>query len=515
MTPGERFKNWIESLSEAWKDRLRGWMASWVQRGINSLIDEIEPGTSLGVEKILHGIRDDPNTPADIRDLISKVTAPGHPLPLLLVIPLAVILFIPTLFSVAQPLANLLRYKEENILRTLRLDPITIVNLYRRFGDKYPWLFNDLKDQGTSDDRIDALLDATLFYPGPADLIRWQAREVFEPEMVRKYGLDDEFGGIDLEPFHKAGMTDEQTLNYWRAHWEHASWMQIVEMLHRGLLEEQDVYDWFRLVEIPPYWRDNLIKTAYTWPTRVDVRRFYDLQTIDEARLREVYSGMGYRGQNLEDYILWTKIYVRLPDLIARWKNGWISLDDVKTALVGYGMKAEAAQELIETKVKVTEPTETTEVKKLTIAQIIRWVKLDEDARREPGIELIQDLEYTRAQAEFIMEGYLGEMGSPETFEDFKNLTQKYRQAAGLGARAMPEELKQLADQVVKLAKEVESLKGSIADEEAKLIGVEPLPVEATKQRDKLRRTLHRTEAELARVKTDYEAKLLEWRKGV
>jgi len=34
MTPGDRFKNWIDGLSLAWKERLKGWMASWLGFGI-------------------------------------------------------------------------------------------------------------------------------------------------------------------------------------------------------------------------------------------------------------------------------------------------------------------------------------------------------------------------------------------------------------------------------------------------------------------------------------------------
>ncbi|GAH56541.1 unnamed protein product, partial [marine sediment metagenome] len=36
--------------------------------------------------------------------------------------------------------------------------------------------------------------------------------------------------------------------------------MQIIEMLHRGIITEQDVKDWFPLVEIAPFWAENLIK---------------------------------------------------------------------------------------------------------------------------------------------------------------------------------------------------------------------------------------------------------------
>ncbi|GAI33122.1 unnamed protein product, partial [marine sediment metagenome] len=32
-----------------------------------------------------------------------------------------------------------------------------------------------------------------------------------------------------------------------------------------------DVWEWFRMVEIPPFWRENLTKLIWEIPTRVDV----------------------------------------------------------------------------------------------------------------------------------------------------------------------------------------------------------------------------------------------------
>ncbi|GAI97695.1 unnamed protein product, partial [marine sediment metagenome] len=156
----------------------------------------------------------------------------------------------------------------------------------------------------------------------------WQAREVFEPEMVEKYGLLDEVELIERDLFYKVGMSDEMIENYWKAHWQHASWMQIVEMRRRELITDADVWEWFRMVEIPPFWRDNLIALIWEIPTRVDVRRWYDMGTIDETELRSIYGRRGYHGKDLDNYVIWTKVYVHFPDLMSRYKNGWITLEE-------------------------------------------------------------------------------------------------------------------------------------------------------------------------------------------
>lgn len=292
-------------------------------------------------------------------------------------------------------------YQEQ--YRTQLLDLNSIITAWRRDPEKYKLYLDDLKKQGFDDDRIEALKFATQAFPSLQDVIRFYAREVFEPDMIERYGLGSELPPYKGTLFEKLGVPSEVASMYWMAHWEHASWNQIVEMLHRGLLTEDDVYEWFRLVEIPPFWRDLLIKTAYTWPTRVDTRRFYALGTIDDARLREIYMGMGYREQNLEDYILWTKVYTKFPRLTKKWEAGQITIEDIKSTLLGWGMTNEGADELIANEIDVTEPEATTEGKNLTKTEVYKAVK-EGEITFEEGVDLVMLLGYTRATAELLVE---------------------------------------------------------------------------------------------------------------
>lgn len=142
------------------------------------------------------------------------------------------------------------------------------------------------------------------FYPGPADLVSFQAREVFEEDAVRRYGLDAEFEKLDLSAFHKAGMSDEQIRWYWRAHWQHPSWTQVQEFLHRGKMTEEEVEEWFRLVEIPPFWRQKFIETSYNPYTRVDARRMLNLGVIDRGEVKRNYLDQGYNEEKAENMTL-------------------------------------------------------------------------------------------------------------------------------------------------------------------------------------------------------------------
>ncbi len=512
MTPGERFKNWIDGLSEAWKDKLRGWALRTISEGVKQFLEADEPEAIDNVGDMIARLRANPNTPPEVLAQLKRIEGGSSWFMIVIVIIMAVQMLIQTTSTLWVPTQKQMSHVEERAAQTFRLDPAAVITAWRRDKPTYLKYFDDLRDLGWSDDRIEALKFFTLFYPAPADLIRWQAREVFEPEMIKRYGLDSEFEAIEKEPFYKAGMTDEQILNYWRAHWEHASWQQVVEMLHRGLMDEDEVWDWFRVVEIPPFWRQKLIDSAYTWPTRVDVRRWWDMRTIDEAELRRLYSGMGYRGDNLDNYMLWTKVYTAFPDLIARWKNGWITIDDVKRELTGLGMPAARVEEMIQTKIKTVGPERVAKERDLTKTDIVKGVKNDVISWSE-GVELLVDLGYSEDEADYILKINIEALtGSPANMQEFKDITQRYRKAVGLPSQPVSAELMARAGELVKLTGEVKALAEAVEAEKKTLIDADTLPEEATKKRDELQVALHRAEAELFRVRTDYNALVAQWR---
>lgn len=147
------------------------------------------------------------------------------------------------------------------------------------------------------------------FYPSPTDLVMWQAKEVFEPDAIKKYGLDEEYDLIQKEAFYKAGMDDDQIRNFWRAHWQHPSLTMIYNLLHRGLITQEDVYEYYRLVEIPPYWRDKLTTMSYPPYTRVDTRRMYEMGVLTEEQVLRNYRDLGYDEEKAANMTQFTVAY--------------------------------------------------------------------------------------------------------------------------------------------------------------------------------------------------------------
>ena len=512
MNPGDRFKGWIDGLAASWKDRLRGWMASWVVGGMDSFLGGNEAEAIDLVHETLNKVREDPNLPPDIKVLIDKLQAGTQPLPVIIIVVLAAFMIIPMITSMSQPLGRLLEYAQDRLFRSARLDPMTVITAWRRDSATYNKFFDDLRELGWTDERIEALKFVTEVRPSPQEAISLMAHEAFEEGMVAKYGLDDEFEGLNFDYLATLGITKPTAKLHWRGHWQHASFNQVVEMYRRKLITKDDFSEWFRVVEIPPFWRDNLIEVSHAWPTRVDVRRWWDMRTIDETELRRLYEGMGYHGVNLDNYILWTKVYVAFPDLLARWQKGWITLDDVRSELTGLGMPAARLEEMIQTKIEAQVQEPINEGKKISQTAIIKWVKEAPTERWEQGVDLLMDLGYNEASARFIMEAYIAGMGSPETYQDWKVLTQGYRKAVGLPSKPVSAELLKAASELARATSEVETLREAVKAEQKELIDSDAIPAEAAIKRNEIRTALFRAESELSRIQTDYNILVARWK---
>ncbi len=280
-----------------------------------------------------------------------------------------------------------------------------------------PGVANDARRRGIIDDDVwskqyeragftkesaDRIFQQSEFYPNPQDLINWVAKEVYEQSAIDRYGLTDELDQVDPEPFRKGGLNDEQLRNYWIAHWQHPPWTVIREMLFRTDLTEEDVNRWFRLIEIPPFWRDKYTKIAYEPFTRVDVRRMWDLGVLDDGETVDAYKELGYTQEKAEQLLLFTKLFERLPELKARYRNNHIGIDDIESALQGWGMEPERIPPVLESIAKAEKPERTARQRDLTRAQVIRMASqkiLTEGQART----LLMRSGYDRTEADLVL----------------------------------------------------------------------------------------------------------------
>lgn len=325
-----------------------------------------------------------------------------------------------------------------------RLAPFEVITAWRRRHEPEFWA--DLKDQGWNDERIEALKKITEVMPTPEDLTTWMAHEVFEPDMREKYGLDDEWEAVEATEavehwFERIGMPMEVAKNKWRAHWVHPALGTVFTLLHRGLITEQDMYDFYRLVEIAPYWRDKLTEISWDIPNRIELRmmtRYLGLgKDYITGMLEKVGLAEEYRG-DVADFMI--AMGVR-TDLATRYRNRWITSDELWTEITETGLSSTIAEKLYKWIVKNEAPQRVEETRALTRALIIKGVK-KEVIDRNVGLELLmRHQNYAFAEATFVLDVELGALGSPETPLEFRQLVEEYRASQGLEFKEIPQEV--------------------------------------------------------------------------
>jgi len=152
-----------------------------------------------------------------------------------------------------------------------------------------------LARQGYRPEDIPLLMETAWALPSLSDLIRMMVRDVFNEAVVARYGYDEEYPAEVEEWVKKQGMDPKWAKYYWRAHWELPSPTMAYEMFRRKLITLEDIDTLLKIADYPRFWREKMVQLAYELPTRVDVRRMYDLGVIDERRVYEFYTQLGYR----------------------------------------------------------------------------------------------------------------------------------------------------------------------------------------------------------------------------
>jgi hypothetical protein len=212
-------------------------------------------------------------------------------------------------------------------------------------------LIERLRENGLTDDRSNELKNLYDVVPPLSDLIMMLAKEAFEEDQVQKFGLDDEYPS-QVEQWAKIhGLNPPWPRRYWRAHWNHASPGQVLDMLHYGLLTEADVYEYYRVVEIPTYWRDKLMEISYLPYARVDIRRMFEMGVITMEQVYQNYRQGGYdhdHATKLTSFALKLKNEsgrdLTAAEVLKGLKAGFLEREDVVAFLVGMGYDSNEAE---------------------------------------------------------------------------------------------------------------------------------------------------------------------------
>jgi hypothetical protein len=446
MPISDRIEATLESWSTKWNARLKSWLGSVLGWGIEVFADALAKSLARRTGPVLDQLLTMEKLPPEVKTMLQEAkTVPGEGAASLLAGLGGRITGAATTDFLGAFMREL-SYEVNRKIPTVQPDPLSLIAMGRRKGwakdvtlswmrnhgwgttwgtelydltevrfpsqvvgpvwlhDKARWekYWDDVRANGVTEDRIELLKEELVKYPSPAEAVRWMAREVFEPEMAAKYGLDDEFDKIDLDFMGKVGITPEIAKNHWRAHWEHASWSQVVQMLHRGALTEQDIYDWFRLVEIPPYWRKGLTATMWELPGRVEARMLAQYGLVDKPWLVKLLESDGLAKEYRD--VVADMMLVRgiRTDIQTRYAKGWLNAQGVRQEIETYGLSEGIATRLYQWIVKNGAGDRTSGEKDISKTEIVKAYK-QAQIDHEEAVQMLVDLGYDELEADFIL----------------------------------------------------------------------------------------------------------------
>lgn len=234
----------------------------------------------------------------------------------------------------------------DNLLKTAKtvLSTQEIMSLYWRGNIDDVRRDELLEKAGIVGEEHDLLLHLFERIPGIQDLIQMSVREAFNDDVAREFGYDEDYPPEFGEFAEKQGYSEDWARRYWRAHWELPSPGQGYEMLHRGLLTEDNLQLLLRARDIPRFWRERLIQMSHRLLTRVDIRRMHDLGVLDDQDVYEQYRKQGYTDLDAKRMTLFTVKFnmererdLSRSQIETAYEDGTISRSDAEDFLQNIG----------------------------------------------------------------------------------------------------------------------------------------------------------------------------------
>ena len=260
----------------------------------------------------------------------------------------------PSIMSAANPYWRIVEQETEKNAHSGLLDTGTLIRAWWRKVIDESKVDDTLLREGFDEEEIKAIKEAMLYYPSPTDFIRFATRDVFREDIVEKYGYDNEWDKIEKgikEYVEKAGINLDVLKWYWRAHWVLPSPQMAYEMLHRGIITQDDIRELLRISDYAPNWIEKLIAISYSPITRVDLRRLYQIGVIDEDRLLKGYKELGYNEEDARLMTEWTKLEYAQKDkdltkteILRNYRIGQCTREEAKKMLMELGYDGDEAE---------------------------------------------------------------------------------------------------------------------------------------------------------------------------
>lgn len=203
---------------------------------------------------------------------------------------------------------------------------------------------SELARRGYEPVEIGKLYQLLQVIPPLSDIIRMAVREAFTPAVVSRFQLHAELPADMVAWAKKQGLSEDWARAYWAAHWELPSLTMGFEMLHRGVISDDDMRLLIRTHDVSPFWRDKLLEISYSPYTRVDVRRMYEAGILTIQDVYRSYRDIGYNHEKATNMTTFTVALsnaterdLTKSEVLAGFKIGYFTRGEANTQLLALG----------------------------------------------------------------------------------------------------------------------------------------------------------------------------------
>jgi hypothetical protein len=176
--------------------------------------------------------------------------------------------------------------------------------------------------------------------PSPNELISIAVREGFNDSVAARFGYDEDYPAEAAMWAEKQGMRPKFFKAAWRAHWRLPGLVQVREMYHRGIVNEDNLRIYLKAADYPIFWRNAIIKWMDRVVTRVDARRMFAMGIWSPGRVYEHHRELGYNEKDATDLTEWVIAnYIEedreltKTDILSMYQDGILNPTETETYL--------------------------------------------------------------------------------------------------------------------------------------------------------------------------------------
>jgi hypothetical protein len=171
-----------------------------------------------------------------------------------------------------------------------------------------------LKRHGFNPWDVQVLIKLFEQHPSVGDALRFAGRGAYNENLVKRFGTDGGMPGEVSQEMAEHGIAEANRKYYWRSHYALPGIGQAIDMLFRGIINEEDLDLLLEAQEMAPFWRDKIKQQGYSPLPRVAIRQMMHLGILTDTQALEAYKALGFKPEVAQQMVDYARAFYGVED---------------------------------------------------------------------------------------------------------------------------------------------------------------------------------------------------------